>query len=132
MRQYKIIGVALCMLLIVSTLLPWAFYADLGKNFTGFYSENNTYGKPGKFFAAFAVVAIILTLVNKVWAKRTLLFLAPVNIGYLIKTYILFTTCYNTYCPEKKIGLYLLIISSVGIMVIALLPKLNLPPEKTQ
>ncbi len=132
MRYYKIIGLSLCFLLIVACFLPWAYYADLDKNFTGFYSEQNNYGKPGKFFTGFAIIAAILILTNKVWAKRTLLFLAAINIGYLIKTYLLFTTCYNTYCPEKKIGLYLLIISSVGILITVLFPKIELPPEKTE
>lgn len=132
MKHYKIIGLAVCVTMIVGCFLPWAYYADLGKNFTGFYSENNSYGKPGKFFTSLAVIAAVLIMIDKVWAKRILLLLAPINIGYLIRTYLLYTTCYNAYCPEKKIGLYLLVLSSVALLLIALFPKVKIPVTKEE
>ena len=74
------------------------------------------------FFIFFAVGSILLIYIDKIWAKRTHIFLAALNIGYLIKTYILFTSCYNAYCPEKKFGLYLLILSSVMLMIVSIFP----------
>jgi hypothetical protein len=126
MKYYKVIGLLACALMILSCLLPWAYYADLNKTFNGFFSEQNNYGKPGKFFVFFAIVSMALISTNKVWAKRVHLFLSALNIGYLIKTYILFTSCYNTYCPEKRAGLYLLILSSVVIMVVSIFPDLKI------
>ncbi|MEP7250945.1 MAG: hypothetical protein ABI683_01155 [Ginsengibacter sp.] len=125
MRYYKIIGLAASVLLIISCFMPWAYYADLNKTFNGFFSESNNYGKPGKFFVFFAAVSIAMILLDKVWAKRVHLFLAAINLGYLIKTYILFTSCYNTYCPEKRAGIYLLIVSSVLLMIVAIFPDLK-------
>ncbi len=132
MKYYKIIGLLACALLIVSCFLPWAYYADLNKTFNGFFSEGNNYGKPGKFFVFFAVVSIALIYLNKIWAKRLHLFLSALNIGYLIKTYVLFTSCYNTYCPEKRAGIYLLIISSVLIMIISISPDLKIENEESK
>ena len=126
MKFYKVIGLLACALLILSCFLPWAYYADLNKTFNGFFSEENNYGKPGKFFVFFALVSIALIYLDKVWAKRVHLFLSALNIGYLIKTYILFTSCYNAYCPEKRAGLYLLIFSSVLIMVVSIFPDLKI------
>ena len=83
------------------------------------------YGKPAVFFIFFAIVSFVLIYLEKVWAKRTHIFLAALNIGYLIKTYILFTSCYNAYCPEKKFGLYLLILSSVALMVVSIFPDMK-------
>ena len=127
MRYYKIIGITASILLIISCFMPWAYYADLNKTFNGFFSENNNYGKPGKFFVFFAAASITMILLDKVWAKRVHLFLAAINLGYLIKTYILFTSCYNTYCPERRLGIYLLILSSVLLMVVAIFPDLKVP-----
>ncbi|MEO8569805.1 MAG: hypothetical protein ABI419_11730 [Ginsengibacter sp.] len=132
MKYYKIIGLLACALLIVSCFLPWAYYADLNKTFNGFFSEGNNYGKPGKFFVFFAVVSTALIYLNKIWAKRLHLFLSALNIGYLIKTYVLFTSCYNTYCPEKRAGIYLLIISSVLIMIISISPDLKIENEESK
>ena len=123
MKYYKGIGWCASALLVVSCFIPWAYYADLNKNFTGFFSERNIYGKPAMFFIFFASASILLIYLDKVWAKRTHIFLAALNVGYLIKRYILFTSCYNAYCPEKKIGLYLLILSSAVLMIVSIFPN---------
>lgn len=126
MKYYKLIGFLSCLLLVISCFLPWAYYPDLHKSFTGFFSEQNMYGKPGKVFIFFAVASSILIFLNKIWAKRALIFLAALNIGYLLKTYVIFTSCYNTFCPQKQYGLYLLIISCILLMLISFFPDLKL------
>ncbi|MEO6220753.1 MAG: hypothetical protein ABIO81_10025 [Ginsengibacter sp.] len=130
MKYYKVIGLLTCALLIFSCFLPWGYYADLNKTFDGFFSENNNYGRPGKFFVCIAILSIVLIYLDKIWAKRVLLFLSALNIGYLIKTYILFTSCYNTYCPEKRIGLYLLILSCVLMMIVSVFPDIKIETRK--
>lgn len=120
-------------MLIVSCFLPWAYYADLQKSFNGFFSEQNIYGKPGKAIVFIAVCSAVLILLDKVWAKRTLLFLVAIHIAYVIKTYALFTTCYSTICPKKEYGLYVLILASVLLTIVALFPNTkidsNIPAE---
>ena len=126
MKNYKIIGWLACVLLLISCFIPLTYYADLNKNFTGFFSEKNMYGKPGIFFAFIAIVSVVLIYLDKIWAKRTHIFLCALNIGYLIKTYILFTSCYNAYCPEKKFGMYLLTFSCVLLFVVSIFPNMKL------
>ncbi|MEO9050855.1 MAG: hypothetical protein ABI280_03615, partial [Ginsengibacter sp.] len=111
MKYYKLTGTLACILIVVSCFLPWAYYPDLQTSFTGFYSEQGIYGKPGNVFIFFAVCCLFFILIDKGWAKRTCIFFAAFNIGYMIKTYVLFTSCYNTICPQKQYGLYLLMIS---------------------
>lgn len=127
MKYYKQIGILACLLLIIGSLSPLAYYPDLHQSFTGFYSEKNMYGRPGKVFTFFAVVSVVLIFVNKIWVKRAFIFLAAFNLGYLIKTYVVFTSCYNTICPEKKYGLFLLIAGSVLLMLTALFPDMKIP-----
>jgi hypothetical protein len=130
MKNYKIIGWLACALLIVSCFVPLVYYADLNKNFTGFFSEKNIYGKPGVFFVFIAMVSAIFIYLDKIWAKRTHIFFSALNLGYLIKTYILFTSCYNAYCPEKKSGIYLLIFSCVLLFIVSLFPDMKLVDEE--
>ena len=136
MKYYKQIGWLACALLIASCFMPWAYYADINKSFTGFFSEQNAYGKPAIVFVFIAVGSAVLIYLDKIWAKRTQIFLSAVNIGYLIKTYILFTSCYNAYCPEKKFGLYVLMASSVSLLIVSLFPDIKLaspkPPDSDQ
>lgn len=126
MKNYKLIGWLACVLLIISCFMPWAYYADLNTNFTGFFSQHNIYGKPGVFFVFIAVTSAILISLDKIWAKRTHIFLCAINIGYLIKTYILFTSCYNAYCPEKKSGLFLLILSCILLLIVSVFPDVKI------
>jgi hypothetical protein len=125
MKYYKLIGFLACLLLAVSCFLPWAYYPDLHKSFNGFFSEQNIYGKPGKVFVFFAVTSLILVFLDKVWAKRTLIFFAALNLGYLLKTYVLFTSCYSTICPQKQFGLYLLIAACAALMIVSIFPDLK-------
>lgn len=116
-----------CLLLIIGSYSPLAYYPDLHQFFTGFYSEKNMYGRPGKVFTFLAVVSVVLIFLNKIWAKRTLIFVAALNIGYLIKTYVVFTSCYHTICPETRYGMYILIAGSVLLLIAALFPDMKLP-----
>ena len=129
MKYGKWIGTFASLLLIISCFLSWTYHADLHKNFTGFYSEQNIYGKPGKFLIFFAIASIALFLTNKLWAKRVQLFLSALFIGYAIKTFTLYASCYNAYCPEKLFGIYLMMISSLIILIASVLPGVKL--EKT-
>lgn len=130
------IGLVACILLIISCFLPWMYYADphiateAQKTFTGFYTYQNQYGKPGKLLVLIGVIVLVLMLLPKIWAKRANLFITALGVGYSIKTYVLFTSCYNAYCPEKKIGLFIMMASMLVLLVAAVFPDLKLEKEK--
>ena len=111
---------AACLLLIAVCFMPWTYHADLQKSFTGFFSEKDAYGKPGKFITFFCLASFFLIMAQKIWAQRVLLFVAGTLMAYSIKTYILYTSCYNAYCPDKKAGIYLLLVLSIIIFASAL------------
>ncbi len=130
MKYSKWIGIITALILIVACFMPWTFHADVNKTFTGFFSEQDMYGKPGKFLVIFSILSILLLLINKVWAKRVHIFLAAVIISYAFKTYVLYTSCYNAYCPEKKPGIYLVLIAAVLMLIVAVFPEDNLKLKK--
>ena len=132
MKHYKLIGFASALLLVISCFLPWTFYPDIEKHFTGFYTYENMYGKPAKAFIFLAVLSLTLILINKIWAKRTLLFVSAVILAYLIKTFVLFTSCYSGVCPQKEYGLYLLIVSVVGIVIASVFPDIKLAEKESE
>ena len=126
MKYIKWVGLLAALLLIVICFIPWTYHADVGKNFTGFFSEKNTYGKPGVFFVFFGIVFIALTLIAKVWTGRINLFLSAIMVAYAFKTYILYTSCYNAYCPEKKAGIYLLVICNLMVLLAVVFPDIRI------
>lgn len=131
------IGLFTCILLVVSCFLPWMYFADANiateaeRTFTGFSTYQNQYGKPGKLLSLIAIIVFVFMLLPKIWAKRANLFITALGVGYAIKTYVLFTSCYNAYCPEKRAGVYIMLISSILLLVAAAFPDLKLEKEKT-
>jgi hypothetical protein len=119
-------GIIACIILVVACFMPWCYYADINDTFTGFYSYKNQYGKPGKFLTLLGLLGFALMLLPKVWAKRTNLFVCAIAVGYAIKSFILFTSCYNAYCPEKKAGVYLVLITTLIMLLSAMFPDLKI------
>jgi hypothetical protein len=119
----KWIAVFASVLLVVACFLPWAYYPDIDKVFTGFFSENNLYGKPGKWLTVMAVISLLCQFLPNIFYKRANLLLMALNVAYAIKSYIVFASCYHGYCPEKKIGIYLMLIASILLMIAAVFPS---------
>ena len=133
MKYSQWIGVVATLLLLVACFLPWAWYPDLQKNFTGFFSEKNIYGKPGRVFLVLGVFAVIFFLIPRVWAKRWNLFTGALILAFAIKSFILFSGCYSGICPDKKAGLWLMLGSALLILLMAVFPdqKLVNRPQTT-
>ncbi len=132
MKYNKWIGMAACILLIAVCFMPWTYHADVQKNFTGFFSQNDAYGKPGKFFVFFSIIAFGLIVLQKVWAQRIHLFFAGVMFAYAIKTYILYTSCYNAYCPDKKAGIFLMLGLTLVIFASSLFPDIKIDTDNKE
>ena len=126
MKYSKWVGLVIYMMLIGVCFMPWTYHADLNVYFTGFFSQNNVYGKPGKYFIIFSLICLVLMFIPKVWAKFTHLFFAGIIMAYALKTYHLFASSYNAYTPEKQPGIYALVTLTILSFAIALLPDMKL------
>lgn len=124
------LGILAAVLLMISCVLPWTFHADVHESFTGFYSHANIYGKPGKLLCILGGTAFILMWLPKIWAKRTNLFVCALAVGYAIKSYILYTSCYNAYCPQKLPGIFIMLFATIVMQIAAILPDVQLPTDK--
>ncbi len=130
MKYSQWIGIAAAVVLVIACFLPWTFHPDLNKNFTGFFSENNDYGKPGKVFTVFAIVAIIFFLIPRVWAKRWNLLVGALTVAFAIKSFIVFSGCYRGICPAKLAGLWIMLLSAVAVLAMTLLPDMKVIERK--
>jgi hypothetical protein len=132
------IGMIACISLIISCFLPWAYYADphitneAERTFTGFYSFKHQYGKPGMTLAFLGALILWFMVLPKIWAKRTNLFLAAFTLAYAIKSYVLFTSCYNAYCPEKKAGMFIMLGSTIVILIACVFPNMKIAENKKE
>jgi hypothetical protein len=127
MKIPKWAGVLVYVCLMAVCFLPWTYHPDIQKNFTGFFSEGDKYGTPGRYLIIFSVVCSVCIYINMLWAKFTHLFFAGVILAYAIKSYQLYTSTYYAITPIKQAGIYLLILFSVLNFVVAMLPDYKLP-----
>ena len=108
------IGMAACITLIISCFLPWAYYADphipneADRTFNGFFSYQGQQGRPGLALTFFSCLILLFMILPRIWAKRVNLFLSAFTVAYAFRTYVLFTSCYYAYCPEKKAGIFIM------------------------
>jgi hypothetical protein len=130
MKYSQWIGIAAALLLIAACFMPWAYFPDLGKNFTGFFSEKNIYGRPGKVLIFFSVIEILLFAIPTVWAKRANILVSALTIAFAVKSYILFTSCYGGLCPDKKAGIFLMLGATLITLIAALVPDLPVKEGK--
>ncbi len=127
MKYAPYFGILAAVLLIIASIIPWAYYPDIKQTFNGFYSNQNIYGQPGKAFVFFAVLSSVFFLIPKLWAKRVNQFLGVIVLAYAIKSFNLFAACYQGICPQKKTGLFLMLISALSILIASLFSGVKLP-----
>jgi hypothetical protein len=132
-RYSKWISLFAFVLLLVACFLPWTYHADVNQDFTGFYSAKNMYGKPAKLLLVFAGITTLCAFVPVLWMKRTALLVGGLNVAYGIKNFLLFGSCYLGYCPEKKIGLFIMLIATILIFLMSFFPdgKVKVKSEAT-
>ena len=127
------IGIAAVLVIVAACFMPWAYFPDINKDFTGFFSEQNRYGRPGKVLIFFGVISIILFLIPKIWAKRANLFTAAIMLAWCFKSFLLYSACYRGVCPETRIGIFLVFGGAVIVMLASLTPQIpikdNTKPE---
>ena len=129
MKYSRWIGILASIVLIIACFMPWTYHPDIQKTFNGFFSENNLYVKPGKVLIFFSVIAITFFAIQKLWAKRWNLLICSLNVAFAIKSFILFSGCYKGICPDKKMGLWLVLITATIMLLAASLPDMPVKKE---
>ena len=130
MKHSQLIGIIAVLALIGICFMPWTYIPAKDITVTGFDASGTSFGKPGFLNVIFSSVSLLFFALPKIWAKRTNVFIAAINLAWAIRNYFLLGSCLLGECPEKKPGLYLLLLACAVIQVMALLPKINIAEEK--
>jgi hypothetical protein len=135
MKYSQVIGIIASLSIIGICYMPWVFIPQLNITLSGvnvYVSKNLYLGKPIKFYLFFLCIMIIFFALPKIWVKRTNVFLGAIVLGYSIYNYLLYTLCREGVCPEKKTGIYLLVISALIVQLMTLFPKITISGEKVK
>jgi hypothetical protein len=127
----KWIGFLGAIALIVACFFPWVFIESKNITVTGINSTGTTFGKPGYFHFVLAGLYLILHFIPRLWAKRFNILVSALNIGWAARNYFLISACSGGECPGKKTALYVVIVSSLIMLVAALLPEVKIAEENS-
>jgi hypothetical protein len=126
----KWMGLLALILLVVSCFLPWVIITSQNITVTGVDSTGTNFGKPGYAHFLLGFFFIIFHFIPKLWAKRWNLLIVALNIAWAIRNYFIISMCREGECPEKKIGLWLVLASSVLMLLAAFFPDIKLEEKK--
>ncbi len=125
MKHSQTIGIVATLALMAMCFLPWTYIASRELTITGFHTTGTSFGRPGVLSVTMAVIMLVMFLVPAIWAKRTNLFVAALNLAWSFRNYLLVSSCLMGECPEKKPALYALVALAVVIQIMTLLPRLD-------
>ena len=126
MKYSKWLGIFAVVLLIVAAFQPWIVVPSKNITISGLSTRGTNFGKPALLNVFLSCISVIFFLVQSVMAKRANLFFCAFNLAWSIRNFIIVSTCRAGECPEKQIGLYLLMTASVLMVVAALFPDVKL------
>ena len=129
MRYMKWVGLFAVILLIVSCFLPWVIIPSKNIVVRGVESTGTNFGKPGYTHFVLSFFFIIFHFIPRLWAKRSNLLVVALNIAWAIRNYFIISMCREGDCPEKQIGLWLVLLASILILIAALFPDIKLKEE---
>ena len=129
MRYMKWIGLFAVILLIVACFLPWVIIPSKNILVSGVESTGTNFGKPGYTHFVLSFFFIIFHFIRRLWAKRSNLLVVALNIAWAIRNYFIISMCREGDCPEKQIGLWLVLLASILILIAALFPDIKLKEE---
>ncbi|ANI90607.1 hypothetical protein A9P82_04125 [Arachidicoccus ginsenosidimutans] len=109
--------------------MSWAYVPSQNLLLSGMDTTGTTFGKPGYGHIFFAVLSIVFFAIPKLWSKRANIFVAAMNLAWAVRNFILMSTCMAGDCPERRAGIYLVLASSVLLMIMTFLPKIELKEE---
>jgi len=130
MRYIKWIGLVAVILLVFSCFIPWVLIPSKNIMVSGVDSTGTNFGKPGYAHFVLSVFFIIFHFIPKLWAKRINLLIVALNIAWAIRNYFIISMCREGECPEKLMGLWLVMLASVLMLIAALFPDVQLKEEK--
>ncbi len=131
MKYSTWIGLGAAITVLLVCYLPWVYVPSVKLEIAGmFASGKHNFGKPGLINIVCSTGAGILFLLPLVWAKRTNIFFCGFNVAWAIRNYIMLSRCYGGECPEKRIGLYLLVAAAALMLLMSFLPDMQIKEEK--
>lgn len=130
MKYSQYIGIAVAGIIIWLCFQTWVIIPQKQILVSGLETAGTRFGRPGMLHIWFSGISVLLFILPYIWAKRFNVFFTAVNLAWAIRNFIIISGCFMGECPEKQLAIYLLPVAAGLLFLMALLPKINLPPAK--
>lgn len=131
MNRSQWIALASAFVLAVACFMPWAIISSANLILSGVDTTGTHFGKPAYLHFILTGLILIGSFVSKNWVKRANVFIAGINLAWAIRNFVLLGSCEAGDCPERQIGLYLILFASISLLIAAFFPKLKIPTENS-
>ena len=126
----RTLGMAASALLIGSCFLLWVSLPDRNIEITGISAAGTKFGKPGYFNLLTTVLYSLLLLPKQPWVRRANVFVAALNLSWVVRNYLSLTACFAGDCPVVHTGFYLYALAAIAMMAIILFaPQKDVLPK---
>lgn len=129
-KKMKWIGVLAALLLVVSCFTPWVIIESKNIAISGIDATGTNYGKPGYFHFIMVFFFLVFSFIQKIWAKRSNLVIVGLNLAWAVRNYFVITACSGGECPVKQSGFWMMLLSSVILLVASFFPDVELKQDK--
>jgi hypothetical protein len=130
MKYSRPAGIIAAIALMIFCNVPWVHIESIQTTITGFYSGSTNFGKPGYVQIFFSITAILLFLIQQVWSARVNILICTLNFAWALRNFLVLGRCEMGECPEKRYGIYLVVLFAFIMVVMSLLPKVKLKVEE--
>jgi len=117
MNKLIVFGLLSAIILAGACFFPWVTVESKSIVVSGVEAEGTNFGKPGYLHFIFIGLYIIFLVLNRLWSRRVNLFISTLNLTWAVRNFILISTCRAGECPEKHIAIYIMLISSIAMIV---------------
>jgi hypothetical protein len=102
--------------LIAACFLPWMTVEARDITISGIDTTGTTFGKPAYFHFFWVGLYLLFLLLNKIWSRRVAMGVAAFNFAWAVRNFLIIPACQMGECPVRKVGLYLLLLSSFVLL----------------
>lgn len=107
------------LLLIGSAFLPWIHIDAINTTLTGYNDQGLSYGPRGRGHIYFGALILLLVLIGRNWSMLIAIVIAAVNLAFAGSHWYVYR-CSAGVCPEKLLGLYLVMGASLLLLLFLL------------
>ncbi|MCO5241873.1 MAG: hypothetical protein M9904_17660 [Chitinophagaceae bacterium] len=130
MKYSQPIGLVFAIIVIIACYLPWMEVESHTGILTGMDGKGTNLGRPGILHIFFGVIASILFLLPFIWAKRINWLFCAFGLAWALRNFLIYARCEMGTCPERKYGLYIVLIGSVIMLAASLLPDIKVKDKR--